>query len=70
MMDFYTFGLSLDPHTVHQRHVLYDEWDEEDDAERLPVDPLLQVTPEVILQNVLIVCENVFCVFAIIVEFF
>jgi len=50
--------------------VLYDEWDEEDDAERLPVDPLLQVTPEVILQNVLIVCENVFCVFAIIVEFF
>ena len=47
-MDFYTFGLSLDPHAVHQRHVLYDDSDEEDNKESLPLDPLLQITPEVV----------------------
>ena len=46
-MDFYTFGLSLDPHAVHQRHVLYDEGDDENDTESLPLDPLLQIAPEV-----------------------
>ena len=46
-MDFYTFGLSLDPHAVHQRHMLDDESDEEQDAETPSVDPQLQITPEV-----------------------
>jgi len=46
-MDFYTFGLSLDPHAVHQRHMLDDESDEEEDAETPSVDPQFQITPEV-----------------------
>lgn len=48
-MDFYTFGLSLDPHIVAQRHVLYDDSDEESDTESKPLDPLLQVAPKVII---------------------
>ena len=46
-MDFYTFGLSLDPHSVHQRHVLYDDEDDVNDTESLPLDPQFQITPEV-----------------------
>jgi len=46
-MDFYTFGLSLDPHAVHQRHLLDDESDEEEDADTQLGDPQLQLTPEV-----------------------
>lgn len=46
-MDFYTFGLSLDPHVVHQRHVLYDDSDEETDTENVSIDPQLRVKPEV-----------------------
>lgn len=48
-MDFYTFGLSLDPHAVQQRHILDDESDEEQDAETPSIDPQLQITPEVLV---------------------
>lgn len=47
MMDFYSFGLSLDPHAVQQRHVLYDDSDEEDDTETSPLDPQFKISPKV-----------------------
>lgn len=55
MMDFYTFGLSLDPHAVQQRHVLYDDSDEENDTETLPLDPQFKISP--------IVRSNIICKF-------
>ena len=45
---------------MHQRHVLYDDLDEENDAESLPLDPMLQITPEVNWKNKFAGIKNVY----------